>query len=258
MNLKSNKFFNYNLLLSDLNFGYYLAGLIDGYFSKKQLVIAFSSPDLILAEYLKNRLNSGNIYPVKNKNAFTYIVSKKESLEFILYLINGKLRKQSKLDQINNNILNQFQSPFNNSIISLSSSEDLSNFWLAGFSDADASFQIKIIRRESRPRPEIRLNFQVDQKERLLLDNINNYFGGYIGHRQSQDTYYYGSTNFTAAKKVINYFDTYPLYSSKYFNYLKWRQVYTLIEQKLHLTEEGLNQILEIKNSMNSNATYII
>jgi len=65
---------------------------------------------------------------------------------------------------------------------------------LAGFSDADASFQIKIISREGRAKPEIRLNFQVDQKERLLLDLIKNYFGGNIGYREKQDTYYYGST----------------------------------------------------------------
>jgi len=74
----------------------------------------------------------------------------------------------------------------------------------------------------------------VDQKERLLFDLIQKSFGSYIGYRKPQDTYYYGSTNFTAAKKVINYFDTYPLYSSKYFNYFKWCQVYTLIEQNLH------------------------
>jgi hypothetical protein len=55
-----------------------LAGLIagDGYFSKKQLVIVFSSSDLILAEFLQKRLNSGHIYPIKNKNAYTYIVSR--------------------------------------------------------------------------------------------------------------------------------------------------------------------------------------
>jgi hypothetical protein len=254
MNLTSNKNFNYLPLLSDNNFGHYLAGLIDGdgYFSKKQLVIVFSSSDLILAEFLQKRLNSGHIYPIKNKNAYTYIVSKKDSLDFIISLINGKLRKQIKLNQINNNIINQFSTPFSNSIISLCSDSSLDNFWLAGFSDADASFQVKIINRETRLRPEIRLNFQVDQKDRLLLDLIKNSFGGYIGYRSTQDTYYYGSTNFTSAKNIINYFDTYPLYSSKYFNYLKWRTVYTLIEQKLHITEDGINQILDIKNSMNS------
>jgi len=57
---------------------------------------------------------------------------------------------------MDNNVVTQFSTPF--SIISLSS--DSFNFWLAGFSDADASFQVKIINRETRLRPEIRLNFQ--------------------------------------------------------------------------------------------------
>jgi hypothetical protein len=46
-------------------------------------------------------------------------------------------------------------------------------------------------------------------------------FGGNIGFRKNQDTYYYGSTSFGSAKKVIKYFDNYHLQSSKYRNYLK-------------------------------------
>ena len=39
---------------------------------------------------------------------------------------------------------------------------------MAGFSDADASFQIKIIKRINRNKPEIRLNYQIDQKKNNL------------------------------------------------------------------------------------------
>jgi len=92
---------------------------------------------------------------------------------------------------------------------------------LSGFADADASFQIKIIERINRIKPEIRLNFQIDQKNKDILVLIKNYLGGNIGYRLSQDTYYYGSTSFGSAKKVINYFDEYTLLSSKFINYLK-------------------------------------
>jgi hypothetical protein len=56
----------------------------------------------------------------------------------------------------------------------------------------------------------------------------------------------------TSAKNIINYLKYRAL--ARYFNYLKWRIVYTLIEQNLHITEDGINQILDIKNSMNSKA----
>jgi hypothetical protein len=45
--------------------------------------------------------------------------------------------------------------------------------------------------------------------------------GGNIGYRKSQDTYYYGSTNFGSAKNVINYFDRYNLQSKKHISYLR-------------------------------------
>lgn len=77
-------------------------------------------------------------------------------------------------------------------------------------------------------------------------------FGGSIGYRKSQDTFYYSSVSFGSAKKVINYFDHFNLLSSKHINFLKWRKVYRLIQKKKHLTENGINLILKIKSTMNS------
>jgi hypothetical protein len=133
----------------------------------------------------------------------------------------------------------------------MDSSKNLDNHWLAGFSDADASFQIKIIKRITRNKPEIRLNYQIDQKSDLLLNMIKEYLGGNIGYRKSQDTYYYGSTNFGSAKRVIEYFDQYHLQSRKYISYLRWRKVYRLIQDKEHLTDKGLSKILKIKSLIN-------
>jgi len=73
-----------------------------------------------------------------------------------------------------------------------------------------------------------------------------------MGYRANQDTYYYGSTNFGSAKKVINYFDHFSLLSTKYINYLKWREAYLLIQNKDHLTKKGLNKIIKLKKAMNS------
>ena len=49
----------------------------------------------------------------------------------------------------------------------MSKSEDLANHWLAGFSDANASSQIKLINRKART--EVRLNYQIDQKKDHVL-----------------------------------------------------------------------------------------
>jgi len=94
--------------LNNEQLGHYLAGLIDGdgHFSKaQQLVIVFSSPDAFLAYYLKEKLGNCNVKKVKDKNAYLLIVSKKEGILNVLNLINGKLRSESRFNEVINNIL---------------------------------------------------------------------------------------------------------------------------------------------------------
>lgn len=241
--------------LNNEQLGYYIAGLIDGdgHFSKaQQLVITFSYPDAFLAYYLKKRLGYGNVKKVKNKNAYLLIVSNKKGMLNVINLINGKLRTEHKFNQIVNNVLSHTKYADKNINFTIDSSKNWDNHWLAGFSDADASFQIKNIKRITRNKQEIRLNFQIDQKSDLLLNMIKQFLGGNIGYRKSQDTYYYGSTSFGSAKKVIQYFDKYHLQSRKHISYLRWRKVYRLIQDKQHLTEKGLAKILKIKLLINS------
>ena len=241
--------------LNDEQFGHYLAGLIDGdghFSSKQELVIVFSSLDVNLAYYIKERLGFGNVKKVKNKNAHLLIISKKEGIKKIINLINGKIRTENKFNQITNNILNhdRYTDLRNKIKFKLNLDNNFKNHWIAGFSDADASFQIKVLNRTNRV--EVRINFQIDQKKDYILLLIKDFFGGNIGYRKSQDTYYYGSTSFGSARNVINYFDYYHLLSSKHINYLKWRKTYIIIQNKNHLTEEGIKKIIKLKNTMNS------
>ena len=240
--------------VSEDQFGHYLAGLIDGdghFSTQQQLVIVFHSLDASLAYYIKERLGFGSIKKVKNKNAFILVLAARKGMEKVINLINGKIRTESKFNQITNNILNHDNfAEFRKTIdFKFNSKKDLKNHWLAGFSDADASFQIKVLNRSNKI--EVRLNFQIDQKKDNILLLIKTFLGGNIGYRKSQDTYYYGSTSFGSAKNVINYFDYFHLLSSKHINYLKWRKAYLIIQKRDHLNEDGLNKIIKLKNTMN-------
>nr|YP_010759112.1 hypothetical protein QEO35_mgp07 [Hericium alpestre]WEX32026.1 hypothetical protein [Hericium alpestre] len=240
--------------LNDKQFGHYLAGLIDGdghFSSAQQLIIVFSSPDVKLAYYIKETIGFGNVKKVKDKNAYLYIISNKEGLMKAINLINGKLRSINKFNQVITNILSNPRYLEEKLEFKINDSNDFNNYWIAGFSDADASFQIKIVNRDNKIKPEIRLNFQIDQKDISMLLLIKNIFGGNIGYREIQDTYYYGSTSFGSAKKVINYFDTFFLQSSKHINYLKWRKAYIIIQNKHHLIESGIEKIKKLTTSMN-------
>jgi hypothetical protein len=239
--------------LNDDQFGHYLAGLIDGdgYFSNQlQLIIVFDSLSISLAYYLKGRMGYGNVRKVRNKNAYILTITSFKGIVKVINLINGKIRNKYKLDQINNiltdknfiNLKNSIDFKFNNS-------SDFNNHWLAGFSDAEASFQIKLLKRNTKI--EIRLNYQIDQNNSELLMLIKNFIGGNIGYRKSQNTYYYRSTNFGSAKKVINYFNRFHMLSSKHVNYLKWRKVYFIIQNEGHLNEKGFDKIIRLKSKIN-------
>ena len=262
-----------------------------GHFSKiPQLVIVFNEVDAFLAYYIKTKLGFGKVYKVKNKNAVILVVSKPAGLIKILNLINGKIRSQNKFDQIKKNILSNPKFKFvsistersersplhlkpstpilgsgkdqttrslgestaTSAFFTINSDTDLNNHWLSGFSDADASFQIKIINSNNETgRFEIGLNFKIDQKKEDLLILIKNFLGGNIGYIKSQDTYYFDSTSFGSAKKIVSYFDKFHLLSSKHINFLKWRKAYILIQNKEHLNSSGLEKITKIKQSMN-------
>jgi hypothetical protein len=219
----------------------------DGNFSYKHFTLVFNISDASLAYYIKERIGYGNISKIPGKNAIKYVVTNKIGIEKIINLVNQKLRVQFKIDSIYKYLINAYSTKLNlDKELLINTSNNLDNYWLAGFSDADASFQIKILSRKrlsTNPRMltlalpaatqhkvrakaakeaiEIRINYQIDQKTKNLLELIKDYFGGNIGYRSSQDTYYYGSTSFGVAKSVINYFDKFPMLSSKHLNYLK-------------------------------------
>ena len=239
--------------VNDESFGHYLAGLIEGngnFNSTQQLVIEFNSLDASLAYYIKNRLGFGSVKKVKDKNAFLLVISAKKGIEKVIHLINGKLITDNKYNQIIQNILNhRSYADFKKEIdFKLNLKKDLKNHWLAGFSEADTSFQIKIFHRNNKV--EVRLNFQIDQKNKDVLLLIKDFLGGNIGYRKSQDLYFYGSTSFGSAKNVINYFDKYHLLSSKHVNYLKWRKAYLIIQNKDYLTENDQDKLIKLKISI--------
>lgn len=269
---------------TDEAFGHYLAGLIDGdgTSSKYRITIAFNVLDASLAYYIKKRIGYGTVRKIEDKNAILLTITKREGLEKVINLINGKLRVQFKIDAINKNIINAYSGSFVSGAtprgasgayqikdeLHLNTSSDLDNHWLAGFLDADGSFQIKTLvssapaqgvaigealaspRISGSRRVEIRLYVQIDQESRRLLDLIKDKFGGNIGYKKSQDSYYYSSTSFSSAKKFIWYLDRYHLLSSKHLNYLKWRKAYRLVQSQKHLTLEGQEKIKKLKSTM--------
>lgn len=103
-------------------------------------------------------------------------MSNKEGLIKIINLINGKIKTDNKYNQLTN-LYNRLYKLNNNNIeflLPVDKTPLKDNYWLAGFTDAEGSLQIKIIKRTRNNKiyQSIKLNYQVSQKERYILDMV--------------------------------------------------------------------------------------
>ena len=237
-------------------FGHYLAGLIDGngiFNNKQQLTIEFHPLDASLAYYIKKRIGYGSVKKLKTREAILYNLSSSEGLIKTINLINGKIRSKNTLNQIITNVLSnsKFSEIQNQNNLNIKLDNDFNNHWLAGFSDARASLHINFVNFNSL-KFEIQLNFKLSQiNDNSLLLLIKNLLGGNLNYIKDHNTYYYDSSSFGSAKKVIDYLDHYHLLSTKQVNYLKWRKSYILIQSNNYLSKIGLDRITKYKNTMN-------
>jgi hypothetical protein len=235
---------------TDEEFGYYLAGLIegDGFFGDSRFEIAFHMDDISSAYYIKKRIGYGSVLFLKNKNSVRYVLRHSLGLKKVLSLINGKLLGQKKIDQI---IKHKYSEKYNISILPKANFYLNENHWLAGFSDADGSFGICINKSKSHSSGfNIILPFRIKQKDPELLTLIKTQLGGNV-YQFNDGMYSYFSTSFKIAYIFTNYFDKYHLLNaSKWINFIKWRKAYRIVQRKEHLTLDGLAKIRKLKENL--------
>ena len=236
----------HNSNLTDQEFGYFLAGLIegDGWFGFNQLHIIFSERDISLAYLIKKRIGYGNIYKIKNKKAFRYICKHKSGLSIIFFLINGKFVSSIKYEQL---IKHNYNKIYNYEILPPSNNISLDNYWLAGFTQSDGCFHISIVNSKTHKTGfSVRLEFSIKQNDDvplkllysiLKLGNLSQYSSG---------IWCYKSTGYKTSALLINYFDTFHLFGGKYIDYLKFRKVYIMITEGKHLEKKGILKIKSI------------
>jgi len=235
---------------TDEEFGYYLAGLIegDGYFGDKRFEIAFHMDDISSAYYIKKRIGYGSVLFLKNNNSVRYVLRHSLGLKKVLSLVNGKFLGQQKIDQL---IKHKYSENYNISILPKSNFDISENHWLAGFSDADGSFGIFISKSKTHQSGyNLTLPFRIKQKNPELLTLIQKQFSGNV-YQFNDGIFSYSSTSFKIAYIFANYFDKYHLLNaSKWINFIKWRKAYRIVQRKEHLTLDGLAKIRKLQENL--------
>lgn len=279
-----------NLLRSKL--GPYLAGLIeaDGSFAvhdnnskaKKyapKVIIVFSLNDNPLAEKLASIIQVGKVYKRENQGCLLWSIQNSEDVIKIIHIINGYMRTP-KIEALHRAII-WYNDNMNTNIrpLDLDLSPVDSNSWLAGFTDGDGNFSINLTDRKKKGvvtskrvqaffRIELRQNYhrevsivQGGTSYFEILDKIARYLkvNLYSRSREQKDKIFYAymviSHSSESHKKTIEYFDRYPLYSSKHLAYKDWKYVVEQIQLRdgKPLTAENIKEIQRIKDQFNNN-----
>lgn len=126
--------------------------------------------------------------------------------------------------------------------------------WLAGFTSAEGCFFVNI---RSKPKMKIgylvELTFKITQhyRDEQLMISLIEYFGcGNV--YKNRDTVEFKIPKFEdLTKKIIPFFEKYPIQGEKFLDYLDFVKVIKLMKNKAYLTEEGLDKIRKIKAGMN-------
>ena len=140
------------------------------------------------------------------------------------------------------NILNQI-SPLNVNNINYN--------WLAGFTDAEGCFFLNIRGKSVAP------CFILAQHSRdiILFNLIKNFLnGGFLVKEKNKNVIRYRSERLSfIINTIIPLFNSHLLQSKKVLNFVDFSLACKLLNNKAHLTDEGLLNIKNIKNNMNSN-----
>ena len=136
--------------------------------------------------------------------------------------------------------------------------ERLDASWIVGFTDGEGCFHISINKI-----PEMSLGWQVlpefrivqHEKDELLLQKIKDYFG--FGSVTKNRTDFHGTRKefrvrgLENLKKIIEFFNKNKLNTLKRKDFEIFSEVINLMNNKQHLTKEGLDNIAKLISKMN-------
>lgn len=130
----------------------------------------------------------------------------------------------------------------------------LDPWYITGFSDGEGCFLLAV-NKHKRFKLGYSLGavFQIHLHSRdlALLERVKDYFGVGKVYVEKNGSIQYKVSSIKDLRVIIDHFDRYPLVTSKWADYILFRQGVELMERKAHLSVEGLNEFLALKASVN-------
>jgi hypothetical protein len=264
--------------------GSYLAGLWegdghitlpvfkDGLTNTPCFAITAPMKDLPLFEKLKATYG-GWIRYKNEENAIVWTITARADLFKIIALLNGHLRSP-KIYQFNL-LIDYLNSLFPNTPLvkyAVDKSDLLTNYWLAGFIDADGGFKIRytvgkqdvVTGKKTKQRIAVIIKIEQSQFHKYtgvpfknVMQHIADFFTVNLNTSKHDgvDFWCVELCSFSRMHIIVNYLSAYPLLTAKRNDFVSFKAAYFLIKDQKHLTDSGKPTILELKNSMNRKRT---
>lgn len=133
-------------------------------------------------------------------------------------------------------------------------------YWVVGFVDGEGCFSVGVFKNKSlRLGYQVQLEFCVTQHIRdhnLLLQFIEFFGCGYVTTDGPMKYKYLVRDLSDLNRVIIPFFQSYPLRTIKQLDFNSFASVASMMNDKKHLTEQGLLDIQKIKGSMNRNRKF--
>jgi hypothetical protein len=128
--------------------------------------------------------------------------------------------------------------------------------WIAGFTDGDGCFMIRTRKASAyKLGYSVFLGFVLSQsiRDSVLMESFIKSFscGGYSVSTNGEACEYHVYKFADILNIIIPFFKNYPLQGTKSLDFADFCKAAEIVKTKGHLTEAGLEQILEIKSTMN-------
>ena len=263
-----------------------------GYIITLFLEIGMNNKDKILLNNIQTTLEVGNIYykprdktyrwKVSNLNELTNVIiphlttyplltQKRADFELFVKIIEI-IRRKDHLSHIglqkivnlkaslNLGITDSLKASFPNTIAAARTKISFQGIpdpnWLSGFAEGEACFFVSIYKSlKSRLGLAVQLVFKITQhsRDKELLKGIAKYFScGRIEKRNKEACDFTVNSLKDLHDKIVPFFMEFPLQGSKLLNFQDFNKIIKIMKVKGHLTEKGIQEIKNIKATMNT------
>lgn len=130
--------------------------------------------------------------------------------------------------------------------------------WIIGFVDGEGCFFVRVQENKNSSKKYVTLKFQLVQhiRDLNLIKSLEEYFGCGRVETRKDLAYYVVTVASDVFYKIVPFFNNYPLQGVKQENFEDFSKIVSLIKNKEHLTESGLDKIKQIKSRMNKQRVY--